>query len=136
VTLFFFANYGQISPKVKFEKAAFTPRKVDGSIWLRMSGREEIKRKIAAAVGSAQVIHHLFSYEIEITSPTKARSIWSMEDWFLRSDREEAVADADSGIEAFRTMHGYGHYHGRYEKVDGIWFIADLEQTRVKLDFT
>jgi hypothetical protein len=102
--------------------ATFTGYKVDRSIWFRMSGREEIQHAIAGRVGPAQPIHHLFSAEIEITSPSTARSIWSMEDWIFRPDGG--------------TMHGYGHYHGRYEKIDGIWFIAELEQTRLKLDFT
>jgi hypothetical protein len=33
-------------------------------------------------------------------------------------------------------MHGYGHYHARFVKTDGAWYIAELEQTRLRLDFT
>jgi hypothetical protein len=103
--------------------ASFTPRKVDGSIWHQMSGRDEIARTIETSVGSAQPIHHLFSYELEFTSDKSVRGVWSMEDWIIRSDD-------GSG------MHGLGHYHATYEKVDGTWFIASLDQTRTKLDFT
>jgi hypothetical protein len=106
--------------------ASFTPRKVDGSIWHEMTGRDEIARTIETSVGSAQPIHHLFSYELEFTSATSVHAVWSMEDWIFSS--------ADGG--AFQTMHGYGHYHATYQKIDGTWFIASLDQTRVKLDFT
>jgi hypothetical protein len=114
--------------------ATFIPRKVDGSIWHRMSGRDEIARKIEASVGSAQPIHHLFSYEFEFTSDTLVRAVWSMEDWILASSDGSREPNGPAG--AFQSMHGFGHYHATYEKVDGAWFIASLEQTRIKLDFT
>jgi hypothetical protein len=103
--------------------ASFIPRKVDGSIWHQMSGREQIARTIETSVGSAQPIHHLFSYELDFTSETSVRAVWSMEDWIIPSGDGQ-------------TMHGFGHYHAIYEKLDGTWFIASLEQTRIKLDFT
>jgi hypothetical protein len=101
--------------------ASFIPRKIDGSIWFHMSGRDEIARQIGTSVGTAQPIHHLFSYELEFQSETSVHGVWSMEDWIFASDH---------------TMHGYGHYHASYQKLDGMWFIAKLEQTRIKLDFT
>jgi hypothetical protein len=113
--------------------ASFTPRKVDGSIWVQMSGRDEIARKIEASVGSAQPIHHLFSYELEFTSETSVRAVWSMEDWIITSGDGSHGPNGPAG--AFQTMHGLGHYHATYQKVDGTWFIASLEQTRIKLDF-
>jgi hypothetical protein len=33
-------------------------------------------------------------------------------------------------------MHGFGHYHGRFVKAGGSWYIAELKQTRLRLDFT
>jgi SnoaL-like domain len=114
----------------------FTPHGVDGTVIVRMAGREDIARKINAAVGSATAIHHLFSYEVTLRSPASARAIFSMEDWIVRPDHELLVRDAETGIEPFRTLHGYGHYHGAYERIDGTWFIAELTQTRLKLDFT
>jgi hypothetical protein len=33
------------------------------------------------------------------------------------------------------TMHGYGHYHDRYEKVDGRWRITSTTLTRLRVDF-
>jgi hypothetical protein len=114
--------------------ASFIPRKVDGSIWHQMSGRDEIARTIETSVGSAQPIHHLFSYELEFTSDTSVRAVWSMEDWIIASG--DGSREPNGRADAFQTMHGLGHYHAIYEKVDGTWFIASLEQTRIKLDFT
>jgi hypothetical protein len=33
-------------------------------------------------------------------------------------------------------MHGYGHYHETYEKVDGAWRIKSTTLTRLRTDFT
>jgi hypothetical protein len=114
----------------------FTPLRVDGTVLVRMAGREEIARKIDAAVGSAIAIHHLFSYEIDLRSSVSARAVFSMEDRLIRPDDEPLVHDPHADTEPFRTMHGYGHYHGAYELIDGTWFIAEMTQTRLKLDFT
>jgi hypothetical protein len=114
--------------------ASFIPRKLDGSVWLQMSGRDEIARTIETSVGSAQPIHHLFSYELEFRSETSVCAVWSMEDWIFRSG--DGSIEPTGPIDAFQTMHGLGHYHATYQKVDGTWFIAWLEQTRIKLDFT
>jgi hypothetical protein len=114
--------------------ASFIPRKVDGSIWLQMSGRDEIARTIETSVGTAQPIHHLFSYELEFQSATSVRGVWSMEDWIIASGDGSHKPNSPAG--AFQTMHGFGHYHASYQKFDGTWFIAALEQTRIKLDFT
>jgi hypothetical protein len=51
----------------------------------------------------------------------------------IHSDDEVLPADAKV---AFRTMHGYGHYHGDFVKEGGRWHIDKLVQTRVKIDFT
>lgn len=56
-----------------------------------MRGRADIAHKIDATVGSATAIHHLFSYEVEITSPTTATGEFAMEDTEFRSDDEPFV---------------------------------------------
>jgi hypothetical protein len=59
----------------------FTPRNVDGSVARRMEGRAEISESIPASMGpGAVLVHHLFSYEIDIESATAARGVWAMED--------------------------------------------------------
>ncbi|MFF4146943.1 nuclear transport factor 2 family protein [Streptomyces sp. NPDC001698] len=110
----------------------FTPHKPDGSVWLRMNGREEIAATIGGSNGPDDVlIHHLFSDEIDIQSTTSARGTWSMEDIITRPEDAEVNSDFP-----FKGMHGYGHYLARFVKTDGAWHIAELEQTRLRLDFT
>ncbi len=66
--------------------------------------------------------HHAHNPEIEMTSDTTARGTWAMEDrlWWQNGETEE-------------SLHGFGFYHERYEKIDGIWKISyrKLERTRV-----
>ncbi|WP_331737702.1 nuclear transport factor 2 family protein [Streptomyces sp. NBC_00019] len=116
--------------------ATFTPHRPDGSILLRMEGRDGIEAGVGSSGGPDDIlIHHLFSDEIDVESATSARGVWAMEDIVTRQEvpaRQEGEPDEL----AFKGLHGYGHYHGRFVKVDGTWYIAQLEQTRLRLDFT
>ena len=47
--------------------------------------------RLSSCPGSATAIHHLFSYEVEITSPTTATGEFAMEDTAFRSDDEPFV---------------------------------------------
>jgi uncharacterized protein (TIGR02246 family) len=67
-------------------------------------------------------VHHGHMPEIELTSPTTATGIWSMEDMLRWPDGTE--------------MHAYGHYHETYEKSDGNWRIKSSTLTRLRQDFT
>ena len=112
-------------------QGSFTVFGVDGKPFAAMVGREQIRHTISAGVGAGTAVHHLFSYEIEIQHETRARAIWSMEDWVDRTDDRNRTADAP-----FATLHGTGHYHVTYEKVDGEWFIADQKLHRTTLKLT
>jgi len=70
-------------------------------------------------------VHHAHQPEIEITSDTTATGIWPMEDhlWWQNGDKEE-------------FLHGYGHYHEKYRKVDGQWLICFRKLTRLKVETT
>jgi SnoaL-like domain len=69
-------------------------------------------------------VHHGHMPEIEITSPATATGIWAMEDqlWFPPGGR---VAQ----------MHGYGHYHETYVKIDRGWRIQSMTLVRLRVDF-
>lgn len=110
----------------------FTPQKPDGTVWLRMEGREQIAETVGGSnTPDDTLIHHLFSDEIDVESADDARGVFAMEDIIIRPD------DAPlSGDFAFKGMHGYGHYHARFTRIDGSWQIAELVQTRLRLDFT
>ncbi|TQF74309.1 nuclear transport factor 2 family protein [Rhodococcus spelaei] len=70
-------------------------------------------------------VHHGHCPEITLTSPTTATGIWSMEDklWWSDGDTEH-------------HLHGYGHYHEHYRKVDGQWLISYRKLTRLRVDAT
>ncbi len=88
-------------------------------------GNEAIAAFVRGAVDPVETVHHGHMPEIEITSPTTATGIWSMEDK-LRWPEGGPLA----------TMHGYGHYHETYVRHDGKWLIATLTLTRLRVDVT
>jgi hypothetical protein len=65
-------------------------------------------------------VHHVHAPEILLTSITTARGVWAMTDLVRLLP---AV-----------TLHGYGHYHESYEKLDGQWRIASSRLTRLRED--
>ncbi|MEZ5153010.1 nuclear transport factor 2 family protein [Rhodococcus zopfii] len=70
-------------------------------------------------------VHHGHQPEITLTSDTTATGIWAMEDllWWTNGDVEE-------------HLHGWGHYHEEYRRVDGVWLIAYRNLTRLRVDHT
>jgi hypothetical protein len=62
--------------------------------------------------------HQVHMPEIELTSATTAKAVWALEDWV---DLTPAVG-----------MHGHGHYHETYVKVDGQWLISSSKLTRIR----
>jgi len=113
-------------------EGSFTPHKPDGSVWLQMVGREQIAEIVGSSGGPDDVlVHHLFSDEIDVESATSAHGVWAMEDIITRPEDAEVNEKFP-----FKGMHGFGHYHARFVKVDGSWYIAELKQTRLRLDFT
>ena len=85
-----------------------------------LQGREEIVRVVSTNLEGVRSVHHGHMPEIELTSPTTATGIWSMEDMLRWPDGSE--------------LHGYGHYHETYEKIDGQWRIKTLTLTRLRID--
>jgi len=66
-------------------------------------------------------VHHGHMPEIVCTSPTTATGVWAMEDRLRWPDGS--------------ALHGFGHYHETYEKIDGEWRIASLTLTRLRRDY-
>jgi SnoaL-like domain len=76
------------------------------------------------AIEPVLTVHHGHMPEIELTSPTTARGIWSMEDklWWPEGS-------------PISHLHGYGHYHETYERVEGTWHIKTSTLTRLRVDW-
>ena len=75
---------------------------------------------LRAAIEDVITVHHGHMPEIEITSPTTAKGIWALEDqlWWTASG-------------PMAHMHGFGHYHETYEKIDVGWRIKTMTITRL-----
>src|SRR5256885_1876267 len=87
------------------------------------SGNREIAAFVRASIDAVTTVHHGHTPEIDITSSTSATGIWAMEDhlWWPEGS-------------PITTMHGYGHYHETYEKVEGRWLITSTTLTRLRTD--
>ncbi len=87
-----------------------------------LRGGDECIAFLQEAIGDVLTVHHGHTPEIELTSAATARGIWAMEDMLRWPDGSE--------------LHGFGHYHETYEKVDGTWRIKSLKLTRLRMDFS
>lgn len=80
---------------------------------------------LAPMLELVDTVHHGHMPEIEILSPTAARGVWAMEDKLWVKDGAPLP---------FRWLHGYGHYHETYRKIDGEWKIQTIRLTRLRVD--
>jgi uncharacterized protein (TIGR02246 family) len=87
-----------------------------------ISGADDFMAFLEPTLEGVVTVHHGHMPEIDLTSDTTATGIWSMEDMLRFADGSE--------------LHGYGHYHETYEKVDGRWRIKTLTLTRLRQDWT
>lgn len=100
----------------------YTPPGGDPKDWSE-SGAENVVRFVRKTVERAITVHHGHMPEVEVLSPTTARAIFAMEDligWPEGARR--------------KTLHGWGHYHETYEKVEGKWLIKTLRLTRLRVE--
>ncbi len=90
----------------------------------RYSGADAFVASVQRVLSDAVSVHHGHMPEIELTSPTTATGIWSMEDelWFPEGA-------------PVRYLHGYGHYYETYHlDADGSWRIASMRLERLRRD--
>ena len=84
------------------------------------SGADVFVTSLKQHLSEALTVHHAHMPEIKLTSPTAATGVWAMEDLVRWPDGRE--------------LHGYGHYHDTYEKVDGGWRVKSSALTRLRVD--
>lgn len=85
-------------------------------------GADDFLIFLIAAIGDVVTVHQCHTPEIDVTSATEASGIWAMEDMLRFADGTE--------------LHGYGHYHERYQKEGDDWLIKACTLTRLRLDFS
>jgi hypothetical protein len=102
----------------------YTPPGGNSADW-STSGAAKIVAFVRKVVEPAITVHHGHMPEVELTSDTTARATFAMEDriWWPEGSRR-------------KTLHGWGHYHETYEKIDGKWVIKTLKLTRLRVDET
>jgi len=86
-----------------------------------VQGADDFMGGLRDLLADVLTVHHGHMPEIELTSATTAKGIWAMEDMLRWPDGSE--------------LHGAGHYHETYEKVDGDWRIKTMTLTRLRVDF-
>ncbi|MCX4177415.1 MULTISPECIES: nuclear transport factor 2 family protein [Paraburkholderia] len=82
-----------------------------------IEGLDKFVVGMAVLLKGARTVHQAFLPEITLTSPTTAEGIWAMHDWVQMPTSE---------------FKGWGHYHERYVKVDGVWKIEYSRTTRLR----
>jgi SnoaL-like protein len=88
-------------------------------------GLQAIVERLRGALGTVETVHHAHSPEIELTSATTANGIWAQED---------QIWNFPSGTKG--RLHGFGHYHDRYVKLDAGWRIAQTQLARIRVEIT
>jgi uncharacterized protein (TIGR02246 family) len=88
-------------------------------------GRDEFLAFLIPVLADVITVHQGHMPEISITSDATATGIWAMED-YLEFGAGGPV----------KTLHGRGHYHETYVKLNGEWKIKSTKLTRLRLDVT
>lgn len=88
---------------------------------------EEVLSYASEAAADQVSVHHGHTPIIEFVSDSEARVIWAMEDRLFRT-REHPLYDGST------WLHGWGHYHETYVKLDVGWRIRSSRLTRLRVE--
>lgn len=94
-----------------------------------VSGAGNIASFVLGSVSGLSTVHHGHMPEIEFSSDTSASVIWAMEDKLWKVDDAAAVVP-------FSTLHGYGHYHETYVRIEDQWLIRTMTLMRLRVDIS
>ena len=90
---------------------------------------DEVIEKVSGSVGDQVSVHHGHQPIFDFISDTEAKVIWAMEDRLYRS-KEHPLYDGSM------FLHGFGHYHETYVKLDVGWRISSSRLTRLRVEMT
>lgn len=82
---------------------------------------------VSASTGDQVSVHHGHMPIIDFVSDDEARVIWAMEDRLYRT-AEHPLADGST------YLHGFGHYHETYRRLDCGWRIQSSRLTRLRVE--
>ena len=83
-----------------------------------VEGREAYMAQISEILKDATTVHQGHMPEITLLDPDNATGVWAMEDLVQLP-----------GI----SLQGWGHYHERYRREEGVWKIASIRLSRLRL---
>jgi hypothetical protein len=87
-----------------------------------VTGPQDFFERVAARITPGVSMHHAQAAEIDLTSPTTARAIWSFHDY----------VETDDGAIRYQ---GFGFYEEELAKNDtGRWVITHFQQRRLRMD--
>lgn len=89
-----------------------------GEDWYAEGG-DAIVEFIKGVVQPIRCTHHGHCHEVTIDGPDDAHGVIAMEDKLWTADRSQLI------------VHGTGHYHETYKRVNGEWKIATSRITRL-----
>jgi len=82
-------------------------------------GRDAFVASVRGSIETTRTAHQVHSPEITIDGDS-ATAVWAMQDRLIWGEG--------------RTMTGFGHYHERYVKREGRWYIAEQKLTRLIME--
>ncbi|AFZ06975.1 hypothetical protein Osc7112_2551 [Oscillatoria nigro-viridis PCC 7112] len=100
---------------------------VEGELLYQFTDLQSFIDQTATTLSGSQTIHQVHNSEIQLTSETTARAIWSMEDWIIYPKDVKGL---------FKTLHGFGHYYEMLELREGCWLTTTLSLKRTILTIT
>jgi hypothetical protein len=86
----------------------------------RLEGLAAIVKFVKDSVQTANTVHHGHMPLISLQSENEASGIWAMAD----------IVDYGSD----NVLHGYGHYHETYRRIDGAWKFNSIHLTRLRIE--
>lgn len=90
-----------------------------------VTGPAAIAAFVRKAVDGMVTVHHGHMAEIDVQSDHAAHGTWAMGD----------VLQWQAGAtDTMWTLHGYGHYHDSYARIDGRWVIRSCRLSRLLVD--
>lgn len=92
---------------------------------LLTEGAAKYMTKLIPVLQDIVTVHQGHMPEIDITSETTARGIWAMED---------KLWAPEGSTMPFKVLHGFGHYHETYVRLEGQWRIQTIRLTRLHIE--
>lgn len=87
--------------------------------------REDYLAMLVPMLNTVATVHHGHMPEITIQDADNANGIWAMEDWVWPQEGSDLP---------FAWLHGWGHYHETYRRIEGQWKIARIRLTRLRVE--